>query len=188
MVSVKIFSPYSGDVVGEVEATSAAELQAHCQNAKEAFASWRRTELSERIRLVRAGIDEFRTHQEAIAREITLQMGKPIAQSRHEVEGMCARAEYMAEIAGDSLSADVLPQLPGFERRIEHEPLGIVLDLAAWNYPLLIAVNVVVPALLAGNVVLLKHSSKTPLCGARFAAAFPTGNQSSARTRLKPAT
>ena len=58
-------------------------------------------------------------------------------------------------------------------RRIEHAPLGVVLNLAAWNYPLLIAVNVVVPALLAGNVVLLKHSSRTPLCGRPFAAAFP---------------
>jgi acyl-CoA reductase-like NAD-dependent aldehyde dehydrogenase len=100
-------------------------------------------------------------------------MGKPIAQARHEVDTMVDRAEHMLAIAAAALAPEVLPQKPGFTRRIEHEPLGVVLDLAAWNYPLLIAVNVVVPALLAGNVVLLKHSARTALCGRQFAAAFP---------------
>jgi len=78
----------------------------------------------------------------------------------------------MIECADRALAPDVLPERPGVHRRIEHVPLGVVLDLAAWNYPLLIAVNVVVPALLAGNAVLLKHSARTPLCGRHFAQAF----------------
>ena len=78
----------------------------------------------------------------------------------------------MLNIAPKALAPDVLPPKKGFHRRIEHEPLGIVLDIAAWNYPLLIAVNVVVPALLAGNGVLIKHSIKTPLCGGHFESAF----------------
>ena len=78
---------------------------------------------------------------------------------------MLARARHMIAIAPAALAAETPPAPAGLELRIEHEPLGVVLDVAAWNYPLLIPVNVVVPALLAGNVVLLKHSGKTPLCG-----------------------
>jgi acyl-CoA reductase-like NAD-dependent aldehyde dehydrogenase len=78
----------------------------------------------------------------------------------------------MLSIAEASLAPEVLPYEPAFHLRIEHEPLGVVLDIAAWNYPLLIAVNVVVPALLAGNAVLLKHSAKTPLAGVHFERAF----------------
>ena len=69
-------------------------------------------------------------------------------------------------------SADtILPALEGFERRIARAPLGVVFCLPAWNYPLLTAVNVVVPAILAGNSVVLKHSPRSPLCGEHFARA-----------------
>src|SRR5712691_5800369 len=78
----------------------------------------------------------------------------------------------MVSIAKKTLSPDVRPAKKGFIRRIEHTPLGIVLNIAAWNYPLLIPVNVIIPALLAGNVVLLKHSAFTPLCGQAFEKAF----------------
>jgi len=85
---------------------------------------------------------------------------------------MLDRARYMMSIAPEALRPVELPPKPGFERRIEKVPVGVVLDIAAWNYPLLIPVNVVVPAVLAGNAVILKHSSRTPLCGAHFATAF----------------
>ena len=78
----------------------------------------------------------------------------------------------MISIAKDALAPEHPPGKPGFRLRIEHEPLGVVYEIAAWNYPLLIPVNVVVPALLAGNAVILKHSPLTPLCGARFSRAF----------------
>jgi len=134
---------------------------------------WRETSVAERKDRVAAGVVWFQTHRERVAVDITRQMGKPIVEARAEVDGMLERANHMLAICEDCLAPDILPQKPGFHRRIEHEPLGVVLDLAAWNYPLLIAVNVVVPALLAGNVVLLKHSAKTPLCGEHFAEAFP---------------
>jgi acyl-CoA reductase-like NAD-dependent aldehyde dehydrogenase len=85
---------------------------------------------------------------------------------------MAVRARYMASIAETSL-ADIVPRRePGFERRIVKAPLGVVLDLPAWNYPLLTAVNVVMPAVLAGNAVVVKHSPRSPLCGEHFARAF----------------
>jgi acyl-CoA reductase-like NAD-dependent aldehyde dehydrogenase len=99
-------------------------------------------------------------------------MGKPIVEARREVATFLDRAAWAVGAAEEALAPEVLPEKPGFHRRIEHVPLGVVLDIAAWNYPLLVPVNVVVPALLAGNTVLLKHSERTPLCGRAIAAAF----------------
>ncbi|HXN06448.1 MAG TPA: aldehyde dehydrogenase family protein, partial [Nitrospiria bacterium] len=93
-------------------------------------------------------------------------------QAKNEINTFFDRAEYMLSIAKQTLSPDILPEKEGFLRRIEHVPLGVVLNIVAWNYPLLIPVNVVVPALLSGNSVLLKHSAKTPLCGVHFENAF----------------
>src|SRR6185436_11415817 len=121
---------------------------------------------------VRAGLERFRADAEAIARELALQIGKPIVQGRREVATMLARAERALADAPEALARETVTAEAGLSLAVEHEPLGVVLDIAAWNYPLLIAVNVVVPALLAGNVVLLKHSARTPLAGRRFAAAF----------------
>jgi len=108
---------------------------------------------------------------EAIATDITRMMGKPLAQARGEVKTTAVRARHMMSIAETSLADVVLP-LAGFERRIAREPVGVVLDLPAWNYPLLTAVNCVVPAVLAGNAVIVKHSPRSPLCGEHFARAF----------------
>jgi acyl-CoA reductase-like NAD-dependent aldehyde dehydrogenase len=109
---------------------------------------------------------------EEIARDITRQMGKPLGQARGEVAGMAGRLRHMASIASEALADIVLPPKDKFERRIAKEPLGVVLDLPAWNYPLLTAVNAIAPAVLAGNAVVVKHSPRTPLCGEHFARAF----------------
>jgi len=99
-------------------------------------------------------------------------MGKPLSQSRKEIDTFFERAAFMLSMSRKMLASDLLPKKEGLERRIDHAPLGVILNIAAWNYPLLIPVNVVVPALLAGNSVLLKHSPKTPLCGEAFENAF----------------
>ncbi|GAC1394524.1 MAG: aldehyde dehydrogenase family protein [Polyangiales bacterium] len=111
-----------------------------------------------------------------IAQEISAQMGKPVAQAKGELGGMVKRARHMCAIApaalGDVVIAPTSDDERTLERRIVRAPLGVVFDLPAWNYPLLTAVNVVVPALLAGNAVVLKHSPRSPLVGDRFARAF----------------
>jgi acyl-CoA reductase-like NAD-dependent aldehyde dehydrogenase len=169
---LQVVNPYSGEVCVEIPRDTDTQVEEKIGSARGAFVAWRRLTLAERADLVRQGLDYFREHRETIAREITCQMGKPLTQSRNEFGGFFERAEHMLEIAPRALSPDMLPEKPGFHRRIEHEPFGIVLDIAAWNYPLLIPVNIVVPALLAGNCVLLKHSAKTPLCGVHFEKAF----------------
>ena len=117
-------------------------------------------------------MDYFRDNSESISRDITLQMGKPISQSKNELKGMIHRSEICCELTENALKDISLPERDGLKRFIKREPLGVVLDIAAWNYPLLIAVNVIVPAVLAGNAVVIKHSSLTPLCAIAFEEAF----------------
>jgi len=168
----KTFSPVDGSVYVERPIATDAQVQQTMENARQAQARWKRVALEQRIGIVHRFIDAFVARKEAIAEEITWQMGRPIGQSPGEVRGFEERARYMTSIAAISL-ADIDPgPKQGFRRFIRREPLGVVLVLAPWNYPYLTSVNAVVPALLAGNAVILKHSNQTPLCAERFAECF----------------
>ena len=172
MRRLTIDNPATEEVAYEVELLDASGIDALVRKACEGAHAIRSSPLEERIALCERVCTTFQRNAESIAIEITRQMGKPIAEARREVATMVDRAHAMMAFAPTALAETVLPPKAGFERRIEKVPVGIVLDIAAWNYPLLIAVNVVVPAVLAGNAVILKHSSRTPLCGKRFADAF----------------
>ena len=174
--ALKVTSPFTQETVCELPYDDESSVERKLALAHRRFLAWRNVPLAERIDRIREGMQRLRAMAPEVAREITLQMGKPIREARREVDTCCDRAEHMISIAEDALAAEVLPAKEGFHLRIEHAPLGVVLDLAAWNYPLLIPVNVVVPALLAGNTVLLKHSARTPLCGLRFERAFGEGD------------
>ena len=114
----------------------------------------------------------FEAQRDEIAQELTWQMGRPIRYAPNEVRGTLERARHMIAIAPQALAdLDAGPK-ENFKRFVRREPLGVVFTVAAWNYPYLIAVNSVVPALMAGNVVMLKHSAQTPLCAERFASAL----------------
>lgn len=147
-------------------------IQTAVAAARRAASAWRAVDLAKRVEFVRAGLKYFETNREAISRDITSQMGKPIQQSANELNGFFERAEWLAASAATVLVPEILPPKPGFQRRIEHVPLGVVLIIAPWNYPLLTAVNGVATALLSGNAVLLKHSSLTPAIGRHFQNAF----------------
>src|SRR5688572_13391168 len=150
-MALQAVNPYNQEVIAEVPLDDADALAAKVAAARGAFARWTRLPLEERMRRVRAGLERFREQAEPVARDVTLQMGKPIREARREVTTFFERAEHMLAIAPETLAPEVLPEKDGLHRRIEHAPLGVVLDIAAWNYPLLIPANVVVPALLAGN-------------------------------------
>ena len=169
---LRVLSPFDDSLVVELPYDDHASALARLTAASEAQRAWREVDVAQRVARVRAAVEWFGASADEVALDVTRQMGKPLAQAHAEVRGLIERAEHMLDIAEHSLAAEVLPAKEGFTRRIEHVPLGVVLDVAAWNYPLLIAVNVVVPAVLAGNAVLLKHSARTPLCGAHFERAF----------------
>jgi acyl-CoA reductase-like NAD-dependent aldehyde dehydrogenase len=128
--------------------------------------------MAERAAMMERFCAAFDARAAEIGSELSWQMGRPIRYAPNEVRGTLERARYMIGVATAAL-ADVEPGVkPGFRRFIRREPLGVVFTVAAWNYPYLIAVNSVVPALLAGNAVILKHSAQTPLCAERFADCF----------------
>jgi acyl-CoA reductase-like NAD-dependent aldehyde dehydrogenase len=171
-VSIPIVNPFDQSTIAEIEADDSASIEAKLEAATAALPSWQARSVEERAAAIGAVLDRFREQREEIAREVSLQMGKPIAEARGELDTMLGRAEHMLSIAADSLAPEPLPPVEGFERRIEHVPLGVVLDIAAWNYPLLVPTSVIVPALVAGNTVLLKHAPETMLTGRRFAELF----------------
>ena len=172
MALQRTISPVDGRVYVERPYATRADIERALSHAVEAQRAWRETPNAERVRIGHAFADAFEKRREAIALELTWQMGRPISHSPGEVRGTLERARFMIDAAAGALrDIDVGPK-PGFTRFIRREPLGVMLTIAAWNYPYLIAVNSVVPGLMAGNAVILKHSAQTPLCAEQFAACF----------------
>ncbi len=177
----RIVSPIDGSVVAERELADDAHVEAVLSAAASARTEWRATSLDERIRLCEAMVQWLIDHVDEIAPEISWQMGRPVRYTPNEIlRGVQERARHMMGIAGDNLGDIAVPQVDGFTKFIRREPVGTVLIVAPWNYPYLTAINSLVPALLAGNTVIMKHASQTLLCAERFsqacdAAGFPAG-------------
>ncbi|HWQ37608.1 MAG TPA: aldehyde dehydrogenase family protein [Burkholderiales bacterium] len=168
----RTISPVDGRVYVERPLATAAQIQQALERAKAAQAKWRLVPLAQRAATLTRFIDAFVARKQPIAEEISWQMGRPISQSPGEVRGFEERARYMVSIAAEALAEIDAGPKEGFRRFIRREPLGVVLVLAPWNYPYLTSVNSVVPAIMAGNAVILKHSNQTPLCAERYAECF----------------
>ncbi len=172
MTTFKVVSPVDQSVYLERPFARATEIDAVLNKAAKAELAWRKVPLKQRQEILARAVDGFVRHGEQIAEEITWQMGRPVKQSPGEVRGFAERARYMIDIAPQGLAPIHPEPKPGFTRFIQREALGIVAVIAPWNYPYLTSVNAVVPALMAGNVVILKHSHQTPLCAERYAQIF----------------
>ena len=172
MSKLQCISPIDGSVYVERHLASNPEIQAALASAEKAQVAWKNTPLPERIAIGRKAIAAFAAKEDQLATELCWMMGRPIRYAAGEVRGFVERATYMADIAEQALADIQLPDKPGFIRFIRREPLGVALVIAPWNYPYLTAINAVMPALLAGNAVLLKHSAQTPLCAERMVEAF----------------
>lgn len=176
-----IYSPIDGSVVAERELADDAHVEHVLARASAAQRVWRSTPLNQRIALCERMVQWLETNVADIAHEITLQMGRPIRYTPNEIlRGAQERARHMMSIAPDNLGDIAVPQMDSFTKFIRREPIGTVLIVAPWNYPYLTAINSLIPALLAGNTVIMKHASQTLLCAERFsqaceAAGFPDG-------------
>ena len=169
----KTISPVDGRVYVERELATGAQIDAALEKAVDAQRSWRTVPLKDRIAICLRLVDVMERDADAIGEELAWQMGRPVRYGPMEIRrGFAERARYMAAIAAEGLKDVAVEPKEGFERFIRREPLGVVLTIAPWNYPYLTSVNSIVPALLAGNAVILKHSAQTPLCAERYAAAF----------------
>ncbi|MET1028810.1 MAG: aldehyde dehydrogenase family protein, partial [Dongiaceae bacterium] len=168
----KTITPIDNSVYVERPYNTPAEIQAMLSAAQKARLAWKTVPVAERAKILSKAVDLFLTKKDQHAEEITRQMGRPISQSAGEMRGFEERARYMIQIAPEALADIAATDKPGFTRFIRREPLGVVFIVAPWNYPYLTSVNGVIPALMAGNAVILKHSAQTPLCAEGFQDAF----------------
>ena len=167
-----VISPMDGRVVVSMPEATPSQIARSLDNAQQAYRSWRTSPLEDRMAIVEAFIAELERREAEIAETITACMGRPIRFSPGEVKGTAERGRAMLELAPEALQ-DIVPSAKdGFTRSIQRVPHGAVLVLSPWNYPYLTAINAIVPALLSGNVVLLKHSDQTPLAAEHFREAF----------------
>jgi len=170
-------SPIDNSIFLEREYANDQLIEKVLSNAKKAQAGWYETSIEERAAICRKVVEYFITQAEEIGNELTWQMGRPVKYTPFEItKGFRERAEYMIDIAANQLQDIQAQNLDGFTRYIKREPVGTVLVLAPWNYPYLTSVNAIVPAIMAGNVVILKHAIQTPLCAERYSAAFDYAN------------
>ena len=164
----RTISPVDGSIVFERSLDGPEEIERTLTKSSTAFELWRSLALDERRATVRRFV-ELAVHQpDAVARELTMQMGRPIRDGAGEVGGWLFRGRTMIDLAPEALADIELDARDGFTRFIRREPLGTVFVVAPWNYPWLTAVNALVPALVAGNTVVLKHSEQTPLVAKRI--------------------
>lgn len=168
----RTISPIDGSVYVSRPLATQANIETSLKQASDARPHWAQTALKERQAICSKAIDWLEQHKPVISEEICWQMGRPVRYAQGEVNGLAERARYMIEVSENALAPLTLPEKTGFTRYITREPVGVVFVIAPWNYPYLTAINSIVPALLAGNCVILKHSAQTPLCAERLVEAF----------------
>ena len=169
---IQCISPVDGSVYAERPATTIEQARTIFGNAKQAQMDWAAMPLAERCALLHKAVDHFVSVKSDIAPELAWQMGRPVSQGAGEIGGLEERARHMIGIAPQALAQDDLPQNGLALRTIRREALGTVFVIAPWNFPYLTATNAIFPSLAAGNVVVLKHSAQTLVCGERFTEAF----------------
>ena len=169
--TLQCISPVDGSVYAERATLSLADAEAMAARARAAQPAWAARPLAERIALVQAGVAKLNEMKDQVVEELAWQMGRP-TRFGGEFGGVNDRTAYMSEIAAEALAPMVVEESPAFKRQIAREPVGVVLIIAPWNYPYLTTINTLVPALIAGNTVVLKHATQTMLVGERIAEAF----------------
>jgi acyl-CoA reductase-like NAD-dependent aldehyde dehydrogenase len=165
MNTLDIRNPATGAVLATLPADDAASIAAKARAARAAQPAWAARPLADRIAIVQRLRDAVVAEREALARTLTQEVGKPIAQSRNELNGLLPRLDFFLGAAERALADEPVYDEGGVRERIAHVPLGLVANISAWNYPWFVSCNVVVPALLAGNAVLYKPSEIATLSG-----------------------
>ena len=162
---MRITNPATGETLADVPEADAGAIAAAVRRARGARPRWAATPLAGRSAAVRRFRALVVERTEALARTLTLEVGKPIAQARRELAGVLGRIDFFLEHVGPALADEVVLADGTMEERITHEPLGVVALVSAWNYPWFVGSNVFIPALLTGNAVLYKPSELATLTG-----------------------
>ncbi|MEZ5876357.1 MAG: aldehyde dehydrogenase family protein [Tepidamorphaceae bacterium] len=169
--TVKLISPVDGSIYAERSTASDAEIQSAIKRANAAQAEWVNVPIAERGRYCKAMLEAMVAMSDEVVPELAWQMGRPV-RFGGEFGPFADRVNYMTGIAEEALSPLMVEDSGSFRRYVKRDPLGIVFVIAPWNYPYITAVNTIVPALMAGSAVILKHAAQTLLVGERFQMAF----------------
>ena len=166
---LKIFNPANGKLLKEIPEDTPAEIALKAKDARKAQPAWAARPLPERLAVIKKFRDLVVAKTEALALTLTDEVGKPITQSRNELKGLLNRLDFFLEHTEAELAEETVFSDGGMTEKIRHEPLGVVANISAWNYPYFVGSNVFVPALLAGNAVLYKPSEFATLTGLNIA-------------------
>lgn len=169
---MQIINPATEEVISTLQEDTLATLQTKLDTLKKAQPQWASSPLSERISVIARFSDLLAGETEELASILTSEVGKPLPQSRNEINGARARIKWMLDHAEKYLSDEVMVDEPGLKEIIKYEPLGVVCNISAWNYPYLVGVNVFIPALLSGNAVMYKPSEYATLTGLQIEKLF----------------
>ncbi|MCG8494353.1 MAG: aldehyde dehydrogenase family protein [Sneathiellales bacterium] len=170
--SLKTFTPVDGSLYLERPYMSEDQIPSLLEKAEKAQAEWKLKTVAERAEILTRCVEVFESRKEQISEELAWQMGRPVRYGAGEVGGFVERATYMISVAEKALAPVEVDEKEGFTRYIKREALGVVFTIAPWNFPYMTAVNSIVPALMAGNAVILKHATQTHLCGETMQKAF----------------
>ena len=168
----KTITPIDNSVYLERPLSTQNEIDNVIENSKRSFQSWKSTSIDDRIKIINKFIDNLIALKPEVSKEICWQIGRPISQCGNELRGFEERSRHMVEIAKESLRDIPATKNDEFDNYIYKSPLGVIFVMAPWNYPIITATNTIVPALLAGNTIVIKHSSQTPRCAELISKAF----------------
>ncbi len=169
MTTLNIDNPATGERLAELPADDAGSVAAKTSRARNAQHDWARTSIDARIGMIERFRAQLIAEHEPLALTLTREMGKPIRQSRNELNGLLARIDFFTTQVRAAVGDETVHAEPGLSEQISHPPLGVVANISAWNYPYFVGANVFVPALLTGNTVLYKPSEHATLTGLAIA-------------------
>ena len=162
---MKIFNPATEELIREIAEDNQLSVEEKFEELRVGQLSWRKTSLKERITILERFSELLEENLEKNAFILTQEVGKPLQQSRNEIKGGIARIQWLTGNAEKYLSDEIMKSEESLVEKISYEPLGVICNISAWNYPYLVGINVFVPALLAGNAVMYKPSEYAVLTG-----------------------
>lgn len=165
---MKIINPSLGEVIREIDEDNEKSILEKYRMARQVQPEWRRKNLSERIEHIERFRELLEIHQEEIAKTLNEEVGKPLPEAINEINGSRYRIRFFLDNVTEWLTEEKVHEVDGTKEIISYDPLGVICNISAWNYPLLVGINVFVPALLAGNAVLYKPSEYSSLTGLKL--------------------
>ncbi len=169
MTQLTLLNPATGAIITRVEADDAACVAAKAAAARAAQPAWAARPMAERVECIRRFRAALVADVDALAAVTTGETGKPITQARNEIKGLLPRIDFFLEQVASSTATETVFQDATMSEQIQHIPLGVVVNISAWNYPWFVGGNVFIPALLTGNAVLYKPSEYAVMTGQAIA-------------------